>query len=62
MGFIFRMMSDDELIKNMWCEGLGPPGGLCNFRARFYPHERASDMGEISGLGRDHSGVDIATN
>ena len=51
MGFIFRMMSDDELIKNMWCEGRGLPGGLCNFRGKFNPHERASDMGENQGWG-----------
>ena len=43
------MMSDEELIKNMWCEERGLPGGLCNFRGKFNPHERASDMGGNQG-------------
>ena len=55
MGFIFRMMSDDELIKNMWSEGRGLLAGCVILGGSLIPTRGLANGGK-SGLGRDPSG------
>ena len=47
MGFIFRMMSDDELIKNTWCEGRGLLEGFVILGGSLIPTRGLATWGKI---------------
>ena len=57
-GVYFQEMSVVEPIKNMWCEVEGFLEGCVILGKSLVPTEGLATWGE-SGLGRDHSGIDI---